>query len=131
MLGVDINSLLLRKIDSLAKQIETLKYSQSANIVQMSLSIFATYGANHQSSECYLAAAEASSPEQGAYAQSFQLQQNNPYLQTYKSRWRNLQNFSYDNTRNIQNSPNRVRPQESKEGWKRNLIRASRQLKSA
>ncbi|KAL2531778.1 Uncharacterized protein Adt_05129 [Abeliophyllum distichum] len=72
----------------------------------MSLPICATYGANHQSSECYLAAAEASSPEQAAYAQNFQLQQNNPYSQTYNFRWRNLQNFSYDNTRNIQNSSN-------------------------
>ncbi|KAL2466272.1 Uncharacterized protein Adt_42123 [Abeliophyllum distichum] len=80
-----------------------------------------TLGANHQSSECYLATAEASSPEQAAYALNFQLQQNNPYLQTHNLGWRNLQNFSYDNTRNIQNPSYQLRPQESKEGWKEAL----------
>ncbi|KAL2471449.1 Uncharacterized protein Adt_39585 [Abeliophyllum distichum] len=118
MHGVDINSLILTKLDSLAKKMETLKYSQSANIVQMSLPICATCGANHKSSECLLATAEASSPEQATYAQNFQLQQNNPYSQTYNPGWKNHQNFLYDNTRNIQNPLNQERSQESKEEWK-------------
>ncbi|KAL2532401.1 Uncharacterized protein Adt_05752 [Abeliophyllum distichum] len=36
----------------------------------------------------------------------------------YNPGWKNHQNFSYDNTRNIQNSPNQERSQESKEEWK-------------
>ncbi|KAL2471180.1 Uncharacterized protein Adt_39316 [Abeliophyllum distichum] len=36
-----------------------------------------------------------SSPEQAAYAQNFQRQQNNPYSQTYNPGWRNHPNFSY------------------------------------
>ncbi|KAL2531501.1 Uncharacterized protein Adt_04852 [Abeliophyllum distichum] len=69
---VDTNSLVLAKIDALAKQMEAMKYSHSANMVQMPPPICVTCGANHQSSECPLTKVEMPSPEQAAYAQNFQ-----------------------------------------------------------
>ncbi|KAL2518182.1 Uncharacterized protein Adt_14429 [Abeliophyllum distichum] len=96
---------------------ETLKHFQLANMIQMSLPICATYGTNHQSSECPLATTEASLPEQAACAQNFQRQQNNPYSQTYNPRWRNHPNFSYSNTQmNIQIKENHKK--ENKDGKK-------------
>ncbi|KAL2512479.1 Uncharacterized protein Adt_18079 [Abeliophyllum distichum] len=47
---VDTNSLVLAKLDALAKQMEAMKYSHSANMVQMSPPICVTCGVNYQSS---------------------------------------------------------------------------------
>ncbi|KAL2474459.1 Uncharacterized protein Adt_35195 [Abeliophyllum distichum] len=125
---VDTGSLVLAKIDALAKQMESLKQSQSANMIQMSLPICITCGANHQSSECPLTKIDMSSPEQVAYAQNFQRQQNNPYSQTYNPGWRNYPNFSYGNTQNIQNLPNQGRPQEREGGLEETVAKLTERM---
>ncbi|KAL2512071.1 Uncharacterized protein Adt_17671 [Abeliophyllum distichum] len=68
-----------------------------------------------------------SSPEQAAYAQNFQRQQNNPYSQTYNPGWRNHPNFSYGNTQNIQNPPNQGRPQEREGGLEETVAKLQKE----
>ncbi|XP_052179914.1 uncharacterized protein LOC127793168 [Diospyros lotus] len=117
---VDVNTLMLAKIDALSKQMEALKYSPSVNMVQGSLSVCVTCGTTHQSSECPLIIMDSSFTEQAAYAQNFPCQQNfqrplnNPFSQTYNPSWRNHPNFSYGNNQSIQNPPKQGRPNEEK-----------------
>lgn len=102
---------------------ENLKYSPSVNIVQGSLPVCVTCGANHLSFECPLTVRDPSHTEQAAYAQNFPRQQNfqrpqnNPYSPTYNLGWRNHPNFSYGNNQGIQNPPKQGRPHEEKGGW--------------
>ncbi|XP_052197378.1 uncharacterized protein LOC127804544 [Diospyros lotus] len=120
---VDMNTLMLAKIDALSKQMENLKYSPSVNMVQGSLPVCVTCGANHLSSECPLTVRDHSLTEQAAYAQNFPRQQNfqrpqnNPYSPTYNPGWRNHPNFSYGNNQGIQNPPKQGTPHEEKGGW--------------
>ncbi|XP_052197380.1 uncharacterized protein LOC127804545 [Diospyros lotus] len=119
---VDINTLMLAKIDALSRQMEALKYSSNVNMVQRSLSICATCGATHPSPECPLLL-NPPFTEQAAYAQNFQHQQyfqrqpNNPFSQTYNLGGRNHPNFSYDNNQNSQNPQKMGRPQEERGRW--------------
>ena len=72
---VDVNTLMLAKIDALSKQMEALKYSSKVNMVQGSLPMCETCGATHPSPECPLLI-NPPFTEQAAYAQNFQRQQN-------------------------------------------------------
>jgi len=67
---VDVNMLMLAKIDTLSKQMEALKYSSNVNMVQGSLPICATCGATHPSPE-YPLPINPPFTEQVAYAQNF------------------------------------------------------------
>ncbi|XP_052198364.1 uncharacterized protein LOC127805652 [Diospyros lotus] len=106
---VDVNTLMLAKIDALSKQMEAFKYSSSVNMVQGSHPICGTCGANHLSSECPLVITDPSFTEQAAYAQNFQRQQN--------FQWQQNHPFSQTNNQNIQNPPRQGQPQGEKGGW--------------
>lgn len=121
-------SLMLSKIDSLARKVEGLSTSssgsQTAHMVQ-SPPVCEMCGANHLSSSCPLIASGSGSSEQLAYAQNFQRPGYNPYAQTYNPGWRNHPNFSYGNNQNVLNP----KPQEKKEGWEEAIAKlANHQL---
>ncbi|XP_022883489.1 uncharacterized protein LOC111400305 [Olea europaea var. sylvestris] len=121
-------SMVLAKIDSLAKNVEGLSTSTSsshfAHMVQ-SLPICDICGANHPSPSCPLIGSGSASTEQVAYTQNFQRQGYNPYSQTYNLGWRNHLNFSYENNQNVLNP----KPQEKKEGWEEAIAKlANHQL---
>lgn len=112
-------SLVLAKIDSLAKKIEGLSTStfttHSIYMVQAP-PICDTCGSILEF-KFPLMSSGFTSIKQVRYAQNFQCQGNNPYSQMYNVDWQDHHNLSNENSQNV------LRPREKNERWEEAIVK--------
>lgn len=79
--NVDITSSLVAQLEALTKKLDSL--TKNVNMVHQSKPVYKGYRVDHIIERCHLASTHVIPPEEVNYTQKFQMQQDNPYSNTY------------------------------------------------